>query len=110
MLHRRISAATCAAFPASYMVLTFHVAMVVVFLVDRRVVGTLASFRLWTPHVILPAGAGPFSPRTGVSWAVVNASVAISVFGVRVLTPRPTFPEGPGLFFEANVRSSPSPR
>lgn len=80
MLYRRISADTCAAFPASYMVLTFHVAMVVVFLVDRRVVGTEASFRLWPPHVILPAGAGPSSPRTGVCWAVVNASVAKSFF------------------------------
>ena len=74
--------------------------MVVVFLVDRRVVGTEASFRLWPPHVIHPAGAGPSSPRTGVSWAVVNASVAKSFFGVRVLTPRPTFPEGPGFLFE----------
>ena len=80
MLYRRISADTFAAFPASYMVLTFHVAMVVVFLVDRRVVGTEVSFRLWSPHVILPAGAGPSSPRTGVSWTAVNASVAKSIF------------------------------
>ena len=35
MLYRCISADTCAAFPASYMVLTFQVAIVVVFLVDR---------------------------------------------------------------------------
>ena len=36
MLYQRISADTCAAFPSSYMVLTFHVAMVVVFLVARH--------------------------------------------------------------------------
>jgi hypothetical protein len=72
MLYRRISADTCATFPASYMVLTFHVPMVVVVLVEIRVVGTEVSFRLWPQHVIRPAEAGPSSPRTGVSWVVVK--------------------------------------
>ena len=46
MLNLRISAATWAIFPASYIVSTFHVPMFKFFLVERRVVGIVASFRL----------------------------------------------------------------
>ena len=106
MLYRRISADTCAAFPASYMVLTFHIAMVVVVLVDTRIVGTEASFRIWPQHAIPPAGAGHSSPRTGVSWAVVNASAAKSFFQGEGADPTPNLPGRTGFL----IRSCHSPR
>jgi hypothetical protein len=79
---------TCATFSASYMVLTFHVPTVVVVLVDIRV-GTEASFRLWPQHIIHPAKAGPSSPRTGVSWVVVDVSVACGFLWGGVANPSP---------------------
>ena len=60
-LNLRISAATWAVFPASYIVRTFHVPMFKLFLVERRVVGIVASFRLWPQHFMRPGKPGPTS-------------------------------------------------
>ena len=48
----RSSAVTWAVFPASYIVRMFQVLMFKVFLVERRVIGIVASFRLSPQHVI----------------------------------------------------------
>ena len=76
-LNLRISAVTCAVFPASYIVRTFQVPMFRVFLVERRVIGIVASFRLSPQHVIRPGKPGPASSRTEVLFSfVVHVSVA----------------------------------
>ena len=76
-LNLRISAVTCAVFPASYIVRTFQVPMFRVFLVERKVIGIVASFRLSPQHVIRPGKPGPASSRTEVLFSfVVHVSVA----------------------------------
>jgi hypothetical protein len=97
MLYQRISADTCATFPASYMDLAFHVPIGVVVLVEVRVVGTEVSFRLWPQHVIRPAEAGPSFPRTGVSWVVVNVSLVFGFLWGGVANPTPNPPPLSGL-------------
>ena len=70
-LNLRSSAVTCA------VVRTFQVPMFKVFLVERRVIGIVASFRLSPQHVIRPGKPGPASSRTEVLFSfVVHVSVA----------------------------------
>jgi hypothetical protein len=73
--------------------------MVVVVLVEIRVVGTEVSFLISPQHVIRPTEAGPSSPRTGVSWVVVNVSVAFWFNFLRggVTNPTPNPPPLSGL-------------
>ena len=81
MLNLRISAAAWAVFPASYIVRTFHVPMFKFFLVERRVVGIVASFRLLSQHFMRLGKPGPTSSRTDVVVLfVVNVSVALGFF------------------------------
>ena len=54
--------------------------MLMVVLVDKRVVGTEASFRLSPQHFIGPVDTGPSSPKTGVFEFLVDVSVAVVVF------------------------------
>ena len=53
MLYLAISLATCAAFPVSYIVLTFHCPILVICLVLRSKFGWLASRGVWPDGVIL---------------------------------------------------------
>ena len=52
-LNLRISAVTWAVFPASYIVRTFQVPMLKVFLVERRVIGIVASFHRNTSYALV---------------------------------------------------------
>ena len=67
-LNLRISAVTWAVFPASYIVRTFQVPMFKVFLVERRVIGIVASFR---QHVIRPGKPGPAYSRMEVLFSLL---------------------------------------
>ena len=69
-------------FTASYIVGTFQVPILKVFLVEKRVIGIVASFRLSPQHVICPGKTGPASSRTEVlvSFAV---HVSVAVFFTR---------------------------
>ena len=76
-LNPRISAVIWAVFPASYIVRTFQVPMLKVFLVERTGIGIVASFRLSPQHVIRPGKPGPASSRMEVLFSfVVHVSVA----------------------------------
>ena len=76
-LNLHISAVTVAVFPTLYIVRTFQVAMFKVLLVERKVIGIVASFRLSPQHVIRLGKPGPASSRTEVLFSfVVHVSVA----------------------------------
>ena len=76
-LNLRISAATCAVFPPFVHCSHFQVPMFKIFLVERRVIGIVASFRLSPQHVISNGKPGPASSRTEVLFSfVVHVSVA----------------------------------
>ena len=60
-LNLRISAVTWPVFLAPYIVRTFQEPMFKVFLVERRVIGNVASFRLSPQHVIRSGKPGPAS-------------------------------------------------
>lgn len=76
-----ISAAICAVFPASYMVLPFQVLMLM-FLCPRRVFCLVVSFCLWiSPHGVLrlPFG-GPSLPEFEKSWVNLVCVFVAPVF------------------------------
>ena len=72
-----ISIATCLVLPASYMVLTFHVAILVGFLGVRRGVGPAASWWLSLHDVICLLDGDPSSPRRVFWFSIVDAFVTI---------------------------------
>ena len=111
-LYLFISVATCAVFPASNMVLTFHVPMVVVTPVERMVFGRVASRCFWLspPCVINPSDEGPSSLRGGISWFTL---VCVSVTGIvlwgGVVSPTPNpQPGGPGVAFSRTSTLKPA--
>ena len=91
-----ISAATCAVFPFSNMVLTFHAPMVVVVLVEMMVV-CLAASRSWLslPGVISSPAEDSSSPRTEMSFGFSLVCVFVAVcffYREGVLGPSPNPP------------------
>ena len=70
-LNLRTSAVTLAVFPVSYIVRTDQVPMFKVFLVERRVIRIVTSFRLSPQHVIRPGKPGPASSGTEVFFHLV---------------------------------------
>ena len=111
-LYLFILVATCAVFPASNMVLTFHVPMVVVTPVERMVFGRVASRCFWLspPCIINPSDEGPSSLRGGISWFTL---VCVSVTGIvlwgGVVSPTPNpQPGGPGVAFSRTSTLKPA--
>src|SRR4029434_5362390 len=107
-----ISVETCAVFPASNMVLTFHAPMVVVTPVERMIFGRGASRCFWLspPCVINHADEGPYTLRGGISWFTL---VCVSVTGIvlwgGVVSPTPNpQPGGPGVAFSRTSTLKPA--
>ena len=75
-----ISAATCADFPASYMVLRFHVPNHVVALGVRRGLGIVPSFRLSLRSVIRVPEETFSPPKTDVTLRVFPMVSLISLY------------------------------
>lgn len=92
------------------MVLTFHVPMLVMVLVEMMVIGLVASKRLSLLGVILSPAMGPSSPRALVTFEfLVRESVTFLFFrgGVVGPTPNPQ-PEGPGVVLRLSSTMSPA--
>ena len=77
ILYLFFSIATCLVLPASYIVLTFHVAILVGFLGVRRGVGPAASWWLSLHDVICLLDGDPSSPRRVFWFSIVDAFVTI---------------------------------
>ena len=75
-----MSAGTCVAFLASYIVRMFQVAILVVVLDFRRGFSLAASNRLSLQCNILPPDGGPSTPKSGSFAFVVDVSVTDLVF------------------------------
>ena len=82
-LYAIISAATCADFPASYMVLRFHVPNNVVASGVRREVGIVACFRLSLRSVIRVPEEKCSPPKTDVTLRVCPIVSLISLYLLR---------------------------
>ena len=77
-LYLLISLATCNVFPDSSMVLTFHVPIIVVVLVDTTVIGLVASRDWLSLHSAMNSPAGdPSFPRSGLFKFLVDVFVAV---------------------------------
>ena len=93
--------ATCNVSPDSNTVLMFHVPMLKVFLVVKRVVSVAASFRLSLQLVIhLLEESTSSSKACRVCWFIIGVSVVTWFLRGRVASPRPNLPP-----FSAGLRT-----